>query len=103
MDGINGQTFNTWPISISRSPVTGYFWVSGYGSTNAVDAFTSSGTFQPPQLGGCSTGSCSSSSAAGAFNSAAGVAVDKSGNVWVADLFNDRIEEFNGSSGAARM
>jgi secreted PhoX family phosphatase len=49
------------------------------------------------QIGSCSTGSCSSTSATGGFNQPDGIGVDSAGNIWVSDDANQRVEEFNSS------
>jgi secreted PhoX family phosphatase len=67
---------------------------------NRVQKFNSSGTWQLTVPSGCSNGSppaCTASSGNGNFNAPTGVAVDKSGNIWVVDNGNYRVEEFNSS------
>ena len=44
---------------------------------------------------GCASGSCSSSSANGQFEGAGDVAVDSSGNIWVTDESDNRVEKFD--------
>jgi len=61
-----------------------------------VVKFTSTGTYIS-QLG-CTSGACSSGTANGQFNSPYGVAVDSSGNVYVVDGGNNRVELFGDST-----
>ena len=61
-------------------------------SNNRVQKFTSNGTYIS-QLG-CASGACSSGTGNGQFNSPYGVAVDSSGNVYVTDGGNNRVELF---------
>jgi streptogramin lyase len=72
----------------------GYIYVVDNGG-NRVEVFNSNGTYLS-QIG-CATGACSAGSGNGKFNGPQGVSVDKSGNIWVADWNNGRIEEFSSS------
>jgi DNA-binding beta-propeller fold protein YncE len=65
-----------------------------------VEKFTSSGTFITAW--GCaaaSTSACTDSSANGQFTNPSGIAVDSSGNVYVTDIGNNRVEKFAGTGG----
>jgi len=70
------------------------------GGGNRVEVFNMSGSYLS-QIGGCSSGDCASSVANGAFSNANGqvdgIAIDSSGNIWVLDTTNNRVEEFNSS------
>ena len=66
------------------------------GNNNRVEKFTGMGTYVS-QLG-CASGACSSGAGKGEFNSPYGVAVDSSGNVYVADGGNNRVELFGDSA-----
>jgi sugar lactone lactonase YvrE len=61
---------------------------------NRVEEFNSKGIYVG-QIGGCSSGACSSGSGAGQFNCPTGVTIDGSGNIWVADSGNIRLMKFN--------
>jgi sugar lactone lactonase YvrE len=65
-------------------------------TNNRVEKFNSSGTYVS-QIGSCSSGACSSSTANGAFNGPDTITIDPSGNIWVSDDGNNRVEEFNSS------
>lgn len=62
---------------------------------NRVVEFNSSGSYLS-QLG-CASGSCSSGSGNGNLSMPLGITIDSSGNVWVSDSENSRIEEFSNS------
>jgi len=70
------------------------------GGGNRVEVFNMSGTYIR-QIGGCSSGDCTLSYANGAFSNSSGsvdgIAIDPSGNIWVEDAGNNRIEKFNSS------
>ena len=68
---------------------------------NRVQKFNSSGTWLS-QIGCAGSSLCSSSNANGKFSSPDTVSVDSSGNIWVTDDDNQRVEEFN-SSGSYLM
>ena len=100
-----GQYISPWGIAID--PRNGNVYVSDQGN-NRIEEVSSSGTFIKTFGWGvnksgkdefeictaeCKTGIAGSGN--GQFSTVAGLAVDSSGNVWVADFGNDRIEEFN--------
>ena len=89
----NGQFTLPTGIAIDAG---GNIWVVDF-SSNRVEKFNSSGVYQS-QLG-CASGACSTGSGNGQFNFPEGIAIDSSGNIWVTDYDNYRVEEFN-SSGA---
>ena len=74
---------------------SGNLWVAD-GLNNRVQKLSGTGTYQS-QLG-CSSGACSSGSGNGQFNFNTypnGVAIDGSGNIWVADADNYRVQKFS--------
>jgi DNA-binding beta-propeller fold protein YncE len=79
---------------------TGNAWVGDL-SNNRVQKFNTSGTWlQTIPSSGCQTASvpaCSPSTSNGQFSNPQTVAFDSSGNLWVTDSNNNRVEEFNGS------
>ncbi len=100
-----GQYTGPWGIAID--PRNGNVYVSDQGNSR-VEEFSSSGTFiktfgwEVNNKGKdefeictkeCKAGIAGSGN--GQFSTTAGIAVDSSGNVWVADFGNNRIEEFN--------
>ena len=88
--GTNPGQFNMpTGIAIDQS---GNVWVTDYG-LDAVQKFSSSGSYISG-FGCCAFGS---STGNGEFNEADGVAVDSSGNLWVTDKDNNRIQKFNTS------
>ena len=100
-----GQYIGPWGIAID--PRNGNVYVSDQGN-NRVEEFSSGGTFIKAFGWGVNktgkdefeicTSECKAGLAGtgnGQFSTIAGVAVDSSGNVWVADFGNNRIEEFN--------
>jgi tripartite motif-containing protein 71 len=58
--------------------------------------FTTCGAYVK-HIGGCSAGACSSGNGNGQFDCPQGVTIDGSGNVWVADTGNTRLEKFSSS------
>jgi sugar lactone lactonase YvrE len=95
------QTGFTAP-SLTGVIVNERVYVSDTGG-NRVEVFNASGTYLS-QIGGCSSGGCSSSVANGAFGTntsisigVGGIAIDPYGNIWVDDTGNNRIEKFNSS------
>ena len=84
----NGQFMGPFGVAVDSS---GNVYVADYGN-NRVEKFTGTGTYLS-QLG-CPTGACSSGSGNGQFNEPSGVAVDSSGNVYVTDFQNNRVEKF---------
>jgi secreted PhoX family phosphatase len=93
----NGKLINPWGVVFDA---TGNIWVTD-GLNNRVQQFTSGGSWmQTIPSSGCgnvSPAGCTASATNGQFSSPKGVAFDSSGNVWVADSGNNRIEEFNSS------
>ncbi|HXB63485.1 MAG TPA: 6-bladed beta-propeller [Solirubrobacteraceae bacterium] len=100
-----GQYIGPWGIAID--PRNGNVYVSDQGN-NRVEELSSGGTFIKAFGWGVNktgkdefeicTSECKAGLAGsgnGQFSTIAGVAVDSSGNVWVADFGNNRIEEFN--------
>lgn len=90
-----------------RVDASGNIWVADY-NNNRVQKFSSSGTWLA-SLGGtssaCSSCLCtgpstcpnSSGSGNGQFNDPADVAIDASGNIWVVDQGNNRVQKFSNS------
>ena len=99
-----GQFKSPWGIAINRS--TGNVYVSDV-TNDRVQEFSSSGVFVRTFGFGVGNGkdefeTCTSSCEAGIsgsgngqFSKAQGIAIDSSGNVWVVDESNLRVEEFN--------
>src|SRR5271165_270144 len=92
----NGQF---WDPYLLVTDASGNFWVTDFGEQR-VEEFNSSGVFQMGigdgyQGVGGSIGSHGSGN--GQFYDPTGIAIDTSGNVWVADYLNDRVQEFNSS------
>jgi RHS repeat-associated protein len=86
---LEGAYFKS-PKAIAYSPTQSLLYVAD-AENNVVRAFNLSGVFQFKI--GSSLGSAGSEN--GQFNKAEGVAVDASGNVWVADTGNSRVQEFS--------
>ncbi len=72
-----------------------YVWVVDSGN-NRVQKLSLGGIWQATIPSGC-TGACSASGGNGRFNGPQFAAVDSSGNLWVADTGNNRVQEFNSS------
>ena len=93
----NGNLRLPWGVAIDA---TGNIWVTD-GLNNRVQEFSASGgwgqTIPGSGCGNVSPAGCTASSSNGQLSSPKGVAFDSSGNVWVADSGNNRIEEFNSS------
>ena len=84
----NGQFEVPYDSAIDAS---GNLWVVDCGGVNdRVEEFSATGTYEG-QLG-CSSGACLTTSTNGGFYTPAVVAVDASGNVWVTDETNNRVE-----------
>jgi sugar lactone lactonase YvrE/type II secretory pathway pseudopilin PulG len=99
----NGQLNSPAAVAIDAS---GNVWVADLGN-NRVQEFNSSGAWVR-SIGGpspytCETApagsspSCASGSGNGQFSGPGGIAIDPSGNIWVVDSGNYRIQEFNSS------
>ncbi len=103
-----GQFITPWGISINRT--TGNVYVSDQGNFR-IDELSSTGTFVKAfgwgvADGGAAFESCTTTTtcrsgiagaAAGQFSWLAGVTLDSSGNLWVDDYGNNRIQEFTES------
>ncbi len=99
-----GQFKYPWGIAVNQS--TGNVYVTDQGN-NRVEELSSSGSFIRTFGWGVSNGNnefevCTkecqpgiAGTGSGQFKTIAGVSVDSSGNVWVADFGNSRLEEFN--------
>jgi len=99
-----------FPFGIAINSTTGNMYVSDY-QNYRVQEFSSSGAFIRMFGYGVSNGKsefeiCTSScqiglkgSGSGQFGNPVGVAIDSSGNVWVADETNNRLEEYNENGG----
>ena len=74
---------------------SGNVWVADSGNNRVIE-FSSGGAFLN-QLGCTPAGSCASTSTNGGFNNPSFVAFDSSGNIWVADDNNNRVEKFSSS------
>jgi NHL repeat len=99
-----GEMF--WPHQLATD-AAGNLYVADQ-SNNRIDMFSSSGAFELAWGEGVASGahtfeSCTSScqsalipgdGGAGEFNSPNGLASDASGNVYVADIFNNRVDKF---------
>ena len=75
---------------------SGNLWIADTGN-NRVEELNDSGTYVS-QIG-CSTGACAASSENGQFSKPTGIAVDATGNFWVGDCSNNRVQEL-GRDGA---
>ncbi len=96
-----------WGIAVNKS--TGNTYVSDLGNNRVVELNASGGFLRAFGWGVAPGGEskdefqdCTSycqagiaGAGAGQFNGPQGVAVDSSGNVWVSEYYNDRIQEFN--------
>ncbi len=74
---------------------SGDIWAADY-ENNRVERFTPTDAYVS-QLGCSGSGGCVASSTNGYFNYPFGVTLDTSGNVWVADYYNNRVQEFSPS------
>lgn len=92
----NGTLSSPAGIAINSG---GDIWIAD--ATNRIQEFAGGGSTALQQIG-CSSGACTATSANGGFNNPQGVAIDGSGNIWVADQDNNRVEEFN-SAGTYQM
>jgi prepilin-type N-terminal cleavage/methylation domain-containing protein len=93
----NGKLISPWGVTFDA---TGNIWVTD-GYNNRVQQFTSGGvwlqTIPSSGCGNVSPAGCTASATNGQFNSPTGIAIDSTGNIWVADNSNNRIEEFSSS------
>ena len=95
-----GQFFEPHGVAIDSS---GNVYVADLGNSR-VKKFTSAGAFE--SAWGCAdaaTQACSPSPANGQFSGPDGVAVDSSGNVYVVDLYNDRVEKFGDAASTSSI
>jgi DNA-binding beta-propeller fold protein YncE len=85
--GINGDSFNR-PSDVTWDRAGNIYVADGFGSNNRIAKFTKDGNFVKSfgQTG----------SAQGQFNQIRGLASDASGNLYVADAGNKRIQVFDG-------
>jgi len=102
-----GEFKDPWGVAID--PRNGNYYVSDQGNSR-IEEFSSSGAFIKMFGWGVGKGeaafeSCTKEckpgipgAGAGEFDDVAGMSVDASGNVWVADYGNNRIQEFNEKS-----
>ncbi len=100
----SGEMIDPWGISINRN--TGNVYVTDQANIR-VDEFSSNGTFIQAMGWGVRNGAnelqtCTSTcrsgiggSNPGQFSWLAGITIDSSGNLWIVDNGNNRIEEFN--------
>ena len=107
----DGQLYDPVGVAVDAG---GYVYVAD-AANDRIQKFDSSGAFSRTWGWGVEDGSsafqvCSSDcqaglsgDGAGQFNSPEGVAVDASGNVYVADTGNHRIQKFNGTGTFLRM
>ncbi len=98
------------PFGIAINQRTGDIYVSDYGNSR-IDEFSPSGTFIRAFGWGVANGeaalqACTSSCRAGLGGGGAGqisgpdgITIDPSGNVWVTEEGNDRVQEFNETGG----
>jgi hypothetical protein len=105
--GGGGQLANPFGVAIDSA---GNVYVADY-NNNRVSSFSSSGAFLETWGWGVSDGlsqfeTCTSScqsgvagNGAGQFHEPIGIAVDASGDVYVTDYYNNRVEEFTSSGG----
>jgi DNA-binding beta-propeller fold protein YncE len=101
----DGHTAFSLPVGLAIDPTSGNVYVADY-NNNRVEEFSPSGTFIEAFGWGVATGAsafetCTSSclaglsgSGVGQFKAPIGVAVDATGDVYVADSGNNRIERF---------
>jgi secreted PhoX family phosphatase len=92
--GSNGSSNGQFGSTIQGIAIdaSGNIWVTDY-NNNRVEEFSSTGIYES-QLG-CTSGACSAGSSNGQFNSPWGITIDASGNIWVADQINNRVQEFS--------
>jgi prepilin-type N-terminal cleavage/methylation domain-containing protein len=93
----NGNLLTPWGFAFDA---TGNIWIADT-RNNRVQEFTSGGSWiQTIPSSGCGNitpAGCTASTTNGQFNNPKGVAFDSSGNLWVTDYGNNRVQEFNSS------
>jgi hypothetical protein len=95
---------DAWQLQAPNFPLTSancseYMYVSDH-TNNRVQVFNTSGTFVMgigAGYQGASGSIGSTGTGKGQFNVAAGIAIDSSGNIWVSDRGNNRLQKFNSS------
>lgn len=88
----NGEFTN--PMGVAVNKIAGDLYVADQGN-NRVEEFSASDGKFIRTFGSVGKGN-------GQFYGSRGIAVDSSGNVWVTDLINDRVEEFSGEGAFIR-
>lgn len=83
------------PLSLGLVINLNEFMLVADSGNNRVQKLTLTGGFID-QLG-CASGNCTAASANGQFSNPNDVAVDGSGNIWVTDSANNRVQEFSSS------
>ena len=91
--GAYGQTAMYTPNDVTLDS-SGHVYIA---ETNRVIELNTAGGGSGVRILGAGGGSGISGSAAGQIDGAAGVAIDASGDIWVADEYNERIDEWNSS------
>jgi DNA-binding beta-propeller fold protein YncE len=99
-----GQFSSPWGVAINQK--TGNVYVTDYGN-NRIEELSSSGAFVKAIGWGVTNGKAEyqicttkcqagiAGSGKGQFYGPLGVSIDSSGDIWVVDLANERVEEFN--------
>jgi len=92
----NGQFGQAWGVKFDAS---GNIWVADDGCSR-VEEWNSSGTYLMA-IGtgyqGAGGSICTNGTGNGQMNTPTGLAIDASGNIWVAEWYNNRVQEFNSS------
>jgi prepilin-type N-terminal cleavage/methylation domain-containing protein len=105
--GSGGTVYSNGQFSVPRNVAidgSGNFWVTD-AYNNRVQKLNSSGSWVLTIPSGCPDSdvpACPSGTGNGQFNNPDGIAIDSSGNIWVTDYNNNRVEEFS-SSGSFLM